>query len=364
MNYKINKYLHKIEDNQRDYYLKKILFYLTQDGSISPDPIKSYKNFTDQAGGGIKMSDIKSILTKLEDIYNKAPKTTTHKFVVFLYAPPASGKTLAKKVAVDVIKNFYEPDMNHKDIEDSFIDTNVDDLTYEIETVKGKSVKDLLIENINSKFDNTTSQNDKLNYIKNNINDFAKESGKIYFDYRKKADPLSELLHYFAILFDRNILIEISSPDFVYIDKVAKSVNWYGYSPIVIYPYVNSLKILMDRSIRRGLNEGRIVPCDFPYGIKEKMINMINGFDTIKKMISENRNYKNYTILQYDSNIPEADYNEFNKYNFSNFNKYIMDISYKRITIDGEETISKRIIDYNSKIKVNEDCSVLDQLSY
>lgn len=340
MNYKIHKYIGKIQEKQKSCYLRKIAFYLTQ-------------NY--QTGGNIVTTDIKSVLNKLQEIYDKTPKTTTKKYVVFLYAPPASGKTLAKKLAFSLIKKFFEKDMEITDIENSFIDTNVDDITYDVETETGKTVKELLLENINKKVA-SFSEAEELNYIKKNIDELAKESFNIYYPNRKKADPISELLHYFAILFDKNILIEISSPDINYIDKVARTANWYGYNPIIVYPFVSQLHILMDRVIKRGLNEGRIITCDSPHGIKEKMLSMLTNYNSLKKVIIDNKSYDNYIIIQYNSDIPIDDYNKLNKYDFSIFDKYIMDVAFKTTSKKIEEVVSKRIIDYQAKTKISADC--------
>ena len=108
----------------------------------------------------------------------------------YIYGPPASGKTYARQIVEIYINTIFNEKMDN--IAPSFIDSNVDNLTYEmIDKKYSKNIRSLLIDNL----ENTIKYN--LEQKKVIIDDIVKSSFDIYKVCRRKADALSELLPFF-----------------------------------------------------------------------------------------------------------------------------------------------------------------------
>jgi hypothetical protein len=91
---------------------------------------------------------------------------------------------------------------------------------------------------------------DKVKKNPSLLNDLAATSFQIYKTNRK--DSLSELLYYFAISINKNIFMELASPQAEYLDKILALITFYDYIPIFIYPFVSKSSVLCDRAIKRG----------------------------------------------------------------------------------------------------------------
>jgi hypothetical protein len=94
---------------------------------------------------------------------------------------------------------------------------------------------------------------------------------------------------------EKNIIIELATPQTEYIKNMVSSLSYYGYIPIFMYPYVNSPKELYNRAMNRGIGEGRFVGCNF---IDEAIKKCLEGFCDIQKEI---KNYDNCVIVMYDA---------------------------------------------------------------
>ncbi len=217
------------------------------------------------------------------------------KFFVICYGPPASGKSLSRKIACNIIKQHFSdiiPESfktsNVDELMKTFVDTSVDDIIYNINTkekvdVSGdrvKTVKDILIENIGKVFKNDIrfakvtdfedfekklSTKDKLQLLQNSeISEQFKEqvtlNQKLYFNYKDIADDISLLLGAFAILRKKNVFFEIASPAVEYMNDLISVLYKWKYNIIFIYPYTTDIDLLCKRSINRGCAEGRVVP--------------------------------------------------------------------------------------------------------
>ncbi len=217
------------------------------------------------------------------------------KFFVICYGPPASGKSLSRKIACNIIKQHFSDvipesfrSSNVDEMMKTFVDTSVDDIIYNINTKEKvditsdrvKTVKDILIGNISKVFKNDIrftkvadfedfekilSTKDKLELLQNSeISEQFKEqvtvNQKLYFNYKDIADDISLLLGAFAILRKKNVFFEIASPAVEYMNDLISVLYKWKYNIIFIYPYTTNIDLLCQRSINRGCAEGRVVP--------------------------------------------------------------------------------------------------------
>jgi len=277
------------------------------------------KNLTD-----ILLDRLKCISERTEQIETK------NKYFMILYGPPASGKTLGRKIGCHLLQEKYSENINVEQIINTFIDTNVDELTYNTK-IDGKTVRDLLLENVNN-----LCQDQKCTekYVHDNIEKFVESGFKIYKQGR--ADSLSELLFYFSVYLNKNIFIEMSSGDIDYLEKVINSLNYYGYIPIIIYPFVPDVKILYDRSIRRGLKEGRFLYCskkECPHVCLEtKMIQSHINFPNILEILKNNK-IGSYLVYKYHSVMDLDERDKIEHFNYTDLSKFTLEEYFKNVGV-------------------------------
>jgi len=340
---------------------------------------RKYRKYTEKLnqliGGGapIKIGDNDSLLQFIrERIENRT--TTVKKYCVILFGPPASGKTLAKKIATAYINKYYDQQTTYEEIAKSFIDCNLDDIVYDIK-IDTKTVKDTLLQITNdtlfgnpsqaiaqsgdavaaadmlskisftSKSPGSTSQSpifasavppsfpsavnisdaEKIVLAKQHIDTLVGKTGDVYFKNRSNGDKLSELLRYVAAFLGHNLYIEIATPQEDYLKNIIFTFcDWYQYIPIIIYPFTNNPDILCERMYKRGISEGRFLKCEnVPYGIKRIMINDLNFYPILKEIIPKNTNNM---VLMYNTDINESIRSELESYNISNFDTYVLEL--------------------------------------
>jgi hypothetical protein len=333
--HKFNKYTEKLKLRQKGIYLNKILDYY----------FKMSHNKGNSQYGGLKLNNFDSLLDFLKESYAKAPTTTTKKYFVILYGPPASGKTIARKIACHKIKELFGENMSMEKIYESFIDTGIDEIAYEVEK-DDKKLKDRLIINLNSIVPDAKNN---MRTVTEKINELADSSFRLYRENR--PDYLSELLYYFAVFLGKNIFFETSTGDPVYINNVAKSLGYYGYTPIFIYPFINDVNILYKRSIERGLKEGRFLKCS-NYGLVEQMTGCLKNYSVNVENISK---FKNYLIFQYDANMNNDIFFEMNRFEFNNLPSLQLEVKYNIDDLNAE--YHKKTENYNSKVIINTNCT-------
>jgi hypothetical protein len=222
-------------------------------------------------------------------------KQTINKYIVILFGPPASGKTLARKIACYKIKKIFKEELGCEEIFNSFIDTGVDEITYKsIPKNSDKNISELLIENMKKLLEKRDNLDEKT-FIKKNINEFVTSSFKIYSENR--ADIISELLLYFSLYLNKNIFFETSSGEPIYLENLIKIFDYFNYIPILIYPYITNVEILFDRSICRGIKEGRFLELNF---LSKSVISNLKNYKKIKKILIDKNNF---IIYQYNSSF-------------------------------------------------------------
>ncbi|AGF84906.1 hypothetical protein QJ854_gp876 [Moumouvirus goulette] len=310
MDYKLQKYLDKINQNPKPVYLKKISYYLNRVDNINRLQV-----------GGLKLHNFDSLVDYLQQTYGKATTQTEKKYLVILYGPPASGKSISRYIACHWIKTLFEEPSNIEDIYKSFIDTGIDDITYETESETGKRVIELLKENLNDKLGGDKT----IENAKRNIADLASSSWNIYKNYR--PDYVSELLYYFAIFLNKNIFIETTGSGTEYLNRIIDMLSYYEYIPILIYPFINDVKIIYDRSIQRGLTEGRFLRCDTPFGLASQMRISFSNYPKMKDILDK---YNNYLIHQYNSNFPSDIAGQLKNFNFGGLDNFSMQLKYRK----------------------------------
>ena len=296
----------------------------------------------------IKSGDYDSLVEYIRNRLKNNSNRTKNKYLVILHGPPSSGKSHATMVACRLIYDYFEKDLTPEKIKSTFLNTNVDDLTYHTITKNNIPVKQELLDNMYSVIHNYPINYDNENEIKKFRSDTKKldptkeadvefvtcQIGKLvsssYEIYRMyRPDNISEIMFYLSVFMNLNIYLETSLGEPSYIRRVVESLKYYGYIPIIVYPFVADVKIIYDRSIRRGIVEGRFLNRDGPFGLSTAMSTCLNNYQSLIKIISE---YEQYAHYQYDSNYPNCDEFLLEIQNLENkdfFNKHLLDIGIK-----------------------------------
>ena len=381
IDYKIAKYAYKFGQSQKPSYLHKIAHHL-MGGSGGPGKPGRTNN---QSGGdgttsrNIKRQDLDSLLDYLKSVTTGSKHKTKRKYFVILYGPPASGKTVARKIACDLIYEKYD-EFHPKELYETFIDTGVDEITYRVISTKNdvgetantaataasisdragkleeRTVEDALKDNAREIIgDGDDVQRERI--AREKIDELVRTSFEIYR--HDRADNISELLYYLSVFLGMNIFFETASGSVDYIDGILKNLGYYDYIPIVVYPFIRDVNILYDRSIKRGLKEGRFLKCGSDYGISAHMTNSLEGYDTLKEII---RTKDEYIICMYDAEFDSQEYERLNDYYFDSMADHILETEYAKI--ESVDILKHRIIehsvhqDFKNKTKLNTECRI------
>lgn len=358
ISHKVLKYTYKFSVDPKPSYLQKIAYHLINSGIL------------EQRGGNdkkIERGNLKSLLDYLEDIINVKNQKTERKYFVILYGPPASGKTVARKIACHLINStFNERDqngtnMNDEEIFNTFIDTGVDELTYDVistidENPDKKTVEEVLQDRLKNIIpDNIEDVDYKKRIVRDHIDELVNESFKIYR--RDRADNVSELLYYLSVFLDMNIFFETASGSADYIDKVLENLGYYNYIPVTIYPFIKDVNILYNRSIERGLKEGRFIKCGGDYGITNNMKVSLEQYPKLKEII---RSKDEYIIYMYNAEFPSDIFDQINKYKFEELSNYLLE-SYQAEIVNEDVYKNRKILhqihnDFDKRILMNTEC--------
>jgi tRNA uridine 5-carbamoylmethylation protein Kti12 len=152
-------------------------------------------------------------------------KEKEQKHLIMLYGPPASGKSIAKKIMLSKLG------INN----DNYIDINLDDIIGD-----------------DNKYRETINTLKKNELTKAEIEQQAID---VYFDTRKKADLVFELLLFITRLYDISLVVEVTGSTFcsmVWWDKILSFFKSKNYKISLIYPFVENQYTLIKRAAERG----------------------------------------------------------------------------------------------------------------
>jgi hypothetical protein len=266
MNDKLNKYIKKYfnidKKNKKKKYSKKI----SQIGGYS------YKS-VDQVLSYIS-KEIKNIELTNED---------DHRYCLVLFGPPASGKSKAVDLGIDLINKDRSSSLKRQ----NFFELNIDNFVENTDEWDLFKKNDLKLEK-------------DIEYNQN-----------LYQEIRTDINQIFELFLHCCILLKLNFTLESTGTNFKWhietlkelknefqYEKKNKILKDYGYSIVVMYPYTENLDMLAQRAQQRSISTGRILT-------KNDFIK----FDFIKKaswsfenLILQNTKYF-YIICKYDGDI-------------------------------------------------------------
>jgi hypothetical protein len=354
--YKINKYVNKFyncETNKKNIYLKKLL-----------------KCCNIQSGGNILHISKDMMINYInQKIGNKTKaKDKDKKFFVLLYGPPASGKTTARKIACQKIYQMYGGYTSVDELYNTFVDTSVDDIvgdimqdndlqtTKNLQTVFYHTLEKYFTENpIELQNSNITLDiwltndmiKDKTTYIMSNktlLNLLATNSFEAYNKNRKSADAISDLVRDASFFLGLNVFVESASYDEKYWRGVFELVKYYGYTPIIIYPYTKNFVEIQRRNIARGLTSYRILNNDGPYGITQKMEECSKSFNLLFNDLQHIFESYDKMILIYDTSFSRELYGLYKNPNYdSNENQHAKLINFIYIYLTQNKELDENV---------------------
>lgn len=271
-------------------YIKELKEYYMNKSKKSPKSPKSPKygggdGDEDTFDGDEFDSIMKYILHKLNDKIKTGQgvgQGTTgaskkEKHLIMLYGPPASGKSIAKKIMLSKLK-----------IGDSdYIDINLDDIIgddrkykYELNALKEEHVS----------YGNTNPVP---------CDDIKKRATNLYFSIRKKANLVFELLVYISRLYDISLVVEVTGGTYcsmVWWDNILSFFKTKKYTISLIYPFEPNVNELVSRADKRGRKIFRFVsPKDIRESIEGANMNMKSILSSTKTMFHRFDNIYIYT---------------------------------------------------------------------
>ena len=258
-------------------------------------------------------------------VLQEKEKEKEQKHLIMLYGPPASGKSIAKKIMLSKLG------INN----DNYIDINLDDIIGD-----------------DNKYRETINILKKSSEITDDIQELAK---KVYFDTRKKANLVFELLLFITRLYDISLVVEVTGSSFcsmVWWDKILSFFKSKDYKISLIYPFVEDQDTLIKRAAERGKQIYRFIS-------KNTMIESISkakkNINRILKESIDNQRFDNIYIYN----------NEDEKFNTLSDEKLIelfnQNVIYKKegtVTYtSNDSSLKKRLDGINGIIYTEDDVS-------
>jgi len=289
-NDKLVKYLLKLKKSNNKKYIKKILYYYQKGGNNSL--IKISTNNIKENWGHLK-NFLDNIFTS-KDLTNPFGK---NKFFVILIGSPGSGKSIARKIILNFLKDKLSKTEEIDKIDKSFLDISIDDLVYSLKLDDGLSGLDKLKENYKT-FDSDLSNNEST------LDELSKSSTDIYFDLRKHINPLGEMFLFLASYLNCNLFFETVGdyPEWIISALIQNICDYYGFIPIIVYPYIDDFEIQKQRIISRASEEGRLPSLKF---VEERRKSVEESFEILKTYLNGTESKtKNYYYLKYNNSKP------------------------------------------------------------
>jgi hypothetical protein len=307
----LTKYSEEAEIKKKSLYFDKIDLYLGQ--------LKLIDRHQLTGGGGetIELGNLDSLLNFLRSSVSSA-KSSKNKYFVVLYGAPGSGKHFARSLSCHLLRSYFgdsEVDLS------TFVDTGIDEITYRVGT-GGRSVLEMLRDNTRV----VLSGDETVESAKRNIDALVRSSREIYLRYRQ--DYLSEILLYFAAFLSKNIFMEVASPSQKYLVNLLDGFcHFYGYIPVIVYPFIGDMDMLYGRVLDRGLREGRFIACDGPYGLKAKSQEILDTYLQLRRKLRGNG--ADHLMAMYDANFDRDRLVSGDKLDSGYWDSLLMDLSLK-----------------------------------
>jgi hypothetical protein len=260
--YKVNKYLHKLENCNKEIYYHKLAQHI-------------------MTGGGFNSSDIDSVFRYLQNIYKGKTQPLGQKHFTLILGRPGVGKT---KNIEQTLKDVGIVDRDSciiMDIDKIVCDKEINNITGHKALTDNLSKflpKDMIDKDIETKYD----------FLRKNSGLFLEltaSARKTYIDYRTKngdLNVLSEVILYLGIFFEKNIFMETacSSDNSAYFISIFDALIYYGYM-IDIYLINKEFDEKAKKGIiMRALNNGRFISEEL---VIEKERNCFKLYDKLKE---------------------------------------------------------------------------------
>ena len=162
----------------------------------------------------ITPGDYESLTTYIRNRLKNNSNRTKQKYLVILHGPSSSGKSNGTKVACRLIYDYFEKTIPLDQLKTTFMNTNIDDLTYDTITINNITVKKELLDNLYSTVYGVKIQHENLTkldpddatdfeLVKSMIANLVSTSFEIYRNYR--PDNVSEIMFYLSVFMGLNI---------------------------------------------------------------------------------------------------------------------------------------------------------------
>jgi len=219
------------------------------------------------------------VLKYIHSILPKKSNSNPNPYVLVLYGPPGSGKTLSKKFILDELH-----------LDNNYVYFSEDEFAYHT-----KQFEELKNNSAHKQVDILQSE---------------------YNVIRKATSYIMYTLLGLALMYKLNAVIEMTGNGLNwYMTHLINEFHHHKYKIHLVYPYVNDVNILIERSIKRGNKEFRYVPEKYIRDVfvrsKDNFIKLINSEDVVKfnniyvydavKIKLDGSNFKQCIIYQYDS---------------------------------------------------------------
>jgi len=96
----------------------------------------------------IRLGDYESLVSYIRQRLVSNTHKTVNKYLVVLHGPPSSGKSLATRVACRIIYDYFEKTVPIEKLKSTFLNTNIDNLTYDTITTNNTTVREELLDNM------------------------------------------------------------------------------------------------------------------------------------------------------------------------------------------------------------------------
>jgi predicted ABC-type ATPase len=160
-------------------------------------------------------------------------------WLIILYGPPGSGKSLTKNILIKRYKLDAE----------SYLSINLDDILYDSKVYQDAMTNN----NFKEQFAQVTSLADPI--VSTLANTFKKEYGL--------AHRVKDIFITIGAMYKYNVVVEVTGITDSFMEKITKKYHEFGYNIYLGYPVVTKPSIIYDRILARSKTVCRIVTKDY-----------------------------------------------------------------------------------------------------